>query len=262
MLCGQSRLGAMLSYLSPFRSTRKVKQPTPEPEPEESDEGEEEPLEAEQDDDDDEEQGQFALHGQSLAHVGENAYGEHEVSSLLWYSRSAELFLNPYPSSLQLEGRAPPSPTPHTYSTANLYPNLNLAASLSASQSLPDLSFANSTPRFSSNHAAVPSPLGRAATPSAYADSEAGAARSPPGRATEELARFFRDKADRGDEPLSAIEQAGVFALMQQGELHGARWRKNVGADPGSRWQLKPNPSQRPSPLASTVGARLRLHRT
>lgn len=259
MLCGQSRLGAMLSYLSPFRSTRKVKQPTPEPEPEESDEGEVEPLEAEQGDDDDEEQGQFALHGQSLAHVGENAYGEHEVSSLL-VQRLAELFLTALP--LQLEGRAPPSPTPHTYSTANLYPNLNLAASLSASQSLPDLSFANSTPRFSSNHAAVPSPLGRAATPSAYADSEVGIARSPPGRATEELARFFRDKADRGDEPLSAIEQAGVFALMQQGELPATRSRAGHAADLGRRSQLKPNPSRRLSPLDSTAAARLRLHRT
>lgn len=41
--------------------------------------------------------------------------------------------------------------------------------------------------------------------------------RSPPGRATEELARFFREKANRGDEPLTAVEQAGVFHLMQQG---------------------------------------------
>lgn len=47
--------------------------------------------------------------------------------------------------------------------------------------------------------------------------------RSPPGRANEELARFFREKADRGDEPLTAIEQAGVFHLMQQGEWRSTR---------------------------------------
>jgi hypothetical protein len=39
------------------------------------------------------------------------------------------------------------------------------------------------------------------------------------GRATEELARFFREKAERGEEGLTAIEQAGVMHLMQQGKL-------------------------------------------
>lgn len=39
------------------------------------------------------------------------------------------------------------------------------------------------------------------------------------GAATEELARFFREKAERGEEGLTAIEQAGVMHLLQQGEL-------------------------------------------
>jgi hypothetical protein len=64
----------MLSYFSPFRSTKKAKQPSPEPEQEEQDEDESADAE-------DEEEGAFALHGQSLAHVGDASFGEHEVST-------------------------------------------------------------------------------------------------------------------------------------------------------------------------------------
>ncbi|ORY70641.1 hypothetical protein BCR35DRAFT_307947 [Leucosporidium creatinivorum] len=188
-----SRLGAMLSYFSPFRSSKAAKQPSPEPEEEEQDE--DEPAEAE-----DEEEGAFALHGQSLAHVGDASFGEHE-----------------------LDGRAPPSPTPQSQS---LYPSLS---SLTTSQSLPNLaSPAVASPSQRGLNHYAPSPLGRPvedarpATPSAWGGSEAqyenDSNRSPPGRATAELARFFREKADRGDEPLTAIEQAGVFALMQQAQ--------------------------------------------
>lgn len=40
---------------------------------------------------------------------------------------------------------------------------------------------------------------------------------SPPGRANQELARFFQEKAEAGDAPLTAFEQAGVYQLLQQG---------------------------------------------
>lgn len=110
-----------------------------------------------------------------------------------------------------------------------MYPNL----SLSASQSMPDLAFKSSTPRapgtFSSFLPRSPSvaaiPEMRPSTPSVWGDEsmQAGTQRSPQGRANEELARFFKEKAERGDEPLTAVEQAGVFHLMQQGVFSGKR---------------------------------------
>lgn len=63
----------MLSYFSPFRSS-KAKQPSPEPEEEQD---EDESVDAE------DEEGAFALHGQSLAHVGDASFGEQEVSNAL-----------------------------------------------------------------------------------------------------------------------------------------------------------------------------------
>ncbi|KAK4049133.1 hypothetical protein OIV83_004349 [Microbotryomycetes sp. JL201] len=42
--------------------------------------------------------------------------------------------------------------------------------------------------------------------------------RTSPQRANEELANFFREKAQRGGEPLTPIEQAGVLHLMQQAQ--------------------------------------------
>lgn len=214
----------MLSYFSPFRSSKAAKQPSPEPEEEEEDE--DEPVDGE-----DEKEGAFALHGQSLAHVGDASFGEHEVNTSVQRPKASSfdaLLL------AQLDGRAPPSPTPQSQS---LYPNLS---SLTTSQSLPNLAqtaVGSSSQRGFNNYA--PSPLGRLdederpATPSAWGGSEApyenDSNRSPPGRATAELARFFREKADRGDEPLTAIEQAGVFALMQQGDyskLSSSRCRR------------------------------------
>lgn len=42
---------------------------------------------------------------------------------------------------------------------------------------------------------------------------------SPIRAATESLALFFREKADAGNVPLNAIEEAGVLRLMQQAQL-------------------------------------------
>lgn len=74
---------------------------------------------------------------------------------------------------------------------------------------MPDLASFASTPRVNSTTSRSPTQ----AAESVYGGSEYG------GGATEELARFFREKAERGEEGLSAIEQAGVMHLMQQGEI-------------------------------------------
>ena len=76
----QSRLRTVLSYLSPFS---KPKQPQPEPESESEDELDEQEH-------DEQPEAQFALHGQSLAHVGDATMNEHEVS-LSYTARTARI---------------------------------------------------------------------------------------------------------------------------------------------------------------------------
>lgn len=73
----------MLSYLSPFR---KSKQREPEPEPESESESEEN-----EQDDEQQEEGQFALHGQALAHVGDATFNEHEVSTSMQSNMTRKL---------------------------------------------------------------------------------------------------------------------------------------------------------------------------
>lgn len=154
---------------------------------------------------------------------------------------------------------APPSPTPHGQS---LYPSLS---SLSTSYSMPNLASAATTPRFPGNFAPSPLAIQRQATPSAWGESQYdGAGRSPPaGRATEELARFFREKADRGDEPLTAVEQAGVFALMQQGEFLSLVSSEMCSLTSDSSAQAETLPTAftphfgRTSPTAQSVSSRI-----
>lgn len=76
---------------------------------------------------------------------------------------------------------------------------------------MPDLASLAASPRPPGNFARSPT-----RSDSIYA---AGSEHGAGGGATEELARFFREKAERGEEGLTAVEQAGVMHLMQQGEL-------------------------------------------
>lgn len=118
---------------------------------------------------------------------------------------------------LQLDNRPPPSPTP------------------AGGRPYPDSFTQLSTPRFptagpsspitfSPQHLRsatypTPSPLPIQRTPSLTEQfSKYGTLEgSPPGRANQELARFFAEKAEAGDARLTAFEQAGVYQLLQQG---------------------------------------------
>ncbi|GAA6013984.1 hypothetical protein JCM11491_003477 [Sporobolomyces phaffii] len=97
----------------------------------------------------------------------------------------------------------PASPTPVHQIKRHLKPS-----NLSTSFSMPDLASITS-PRAPGNFARTPT-----TGESEYTVSEFGGG----GGATEELARFFREKAERGEEGLTAIEQAGVMHLMQQAQ--------------------------------------------
>lgn len=135
----------------------------------------------------------------------------------------------------QLDGHAPPSPTP---GSGRVYPSLSLEASRSILN--PPSSSAVPTPRFPGNFqtsSEAHSPASFSQTPTTPLPRSIGtstrweSAQSngmdmfPPSRANEELARFFRDKAE-SNAPLTPIEQAGVLQLMQQGTLQemAERW--------------------------------------
>ncbi|GAA6054296.1 hypothetical protein JCM3770_001420 [Rhodotorula araucariae] len=181
-----SRLRSLLSYVSPFRSARKQKAPSPEPANDEDEMDDDERVKDEQDSAD--EATQFALHGSLLPRVGD--YNQH----------------------------APPSPSPGTGSSTQR----SLGSSLTSSVTMPNLAALASTssglsmPRF-------PSALARSPNPAHFADAQSAhtaesAVASVSSHATQELARFFQDKAERGEDRLSAIEQAGVLQLMQQAQ--------------------------------------------
>ncbi|SCV70327.1 BQ2448_1721 [Microbotryum intermedium] len=191
-----SRLSGLLSYLSPFRRGKK-KEPSPEPEPESDDE---------QDNDDGDEPQHSDGSNHDAQHVNAPALELHGE------------FIEDH----DMDANAPPSPT----SYQNIYPNLG--SSITASKSMPHLVSAMASSATPRPHGGFTSTWPRSATRGdltpvsasaaswGQAESMFGSERSPPGRANEELARFFREKADRGDEPLTAIEQAGVLHLMQQ----------------------------------------------
>ncbi|GAA5924256.1 hypothetical protein JCM1841_006887 [Sporobolomyces salmonicolor] len=184
-----SRLRSVLSFLSPFRPTPKPKEPSPEPQ--EDEQYEEDAEVKEEDDGSAEEAAQFALHGKLLPRD------------------RADLF------------DAPASPTPATQNQ-NAAPFRTLGASgFASSFSMPDLAVVASTstlstPRLPGNFARSPSHVSLAGSRggSIYGGSERGGS----GKAAEELARFWAEKAGRGEDGLTAVEQAGVMHLMQQAQ--------------------------------------------
>ncbi|GAA5879742.1 hypothetical protein JCM16303_004157 [Sporobolomyces ruberrimus] len=175
-----SRLRSVLSYLSPFRSSTKPQSARARDE-EDEDEQEDESTAAEDDTDSADEAAQLALHGRRGA----------------WEASHGSGIFNQQP---------PASPTPVQQLKRALGPT-----NLSTSFSMPDLASIASPrqpgfPAQSTN-----------AVDSEYSASELGAG-GVGGGATEELARFFREKAERGEEGLTAVEQAGVMHLMQHAQ--------------------------------------------
>ncbi|BGP41364.1 hypothetical protein JCM10450v2_005405 [Rhodotorula kratochvilovae] len=185
-----SRLRSLLSYVSPFRSARKAKEPSPKPANDEDEMEDGEHIKDEHDSAD--EAAQFALHGRLLTRAGD--FNEH----------------------------APPSPSPGTGSSTQR----SLGSSLASSVTMPNLaalastSSSLATPRFPGALARSPSYAHFADAQSAYTAESAVASTSS--HATQELARFFQDKAERGEDHLSAVEQAGVLQLMQQSQTEAA----------------------------------------
>ncbi|KAM0786529.1 hypothetical protein ACM66B_001986 [Microbotryomycetes sp. NB124-2] len=90
--------------------------------------------------------------------------------------------------------------------TPRVYPSL---PTITPSFSMPNLITAASTSRGSQQQPQQQTIDGT--------DSD-GYSRTSPQRANEELANFFREKAQRDGEPLTPIEQAGVLHLMQQAQ--------------------------------------------
>ncbi|GEM08951.1 hypothetical protein Rt10032_c06g2968 [Rhodotorula toruloides] len=91
------------------------------------------------------------------------------------------------------------------------------SGSLSTSASMPNFAARSlATPRFPGNYSRSPSFAHFADVQSARTAHRA--VDSISSTATHELARFFQEKASRGDEHLTAVEQAGVLQLMQRAQ--------------------------------------------
>ncbi|GAA5825220.1 hypothetical protein JCM11251_006150 [Rhodosporidiobolus azoricus] len=99
------------------------------------------------------------------------------------------------PGGQKLNRGAPVTPSPAnggSFPRSAQFRSLTPSLSLSASSSLPNLASAARSPRLSAS--------------------------ASPNSATHELARFWQEKAQRGEEHLTAVEQAGVMQLMQQAQ--------------------------------------------
>ncbi|TNY21501.1 hypothetical protein DMC30DRAFT_199261 [Rhodotorula diobovata] len=194
-----SRLRSLLSYVSPFRSARKPKEPSPEPADaaavsEDEDAGMDNGRVKDEHDSADED-AQFALHGKLMTRAGD------------------------------FNQNAPPSPSPGTGSSTQR----SLGSSLASSATMPNLAALGAAPSTSSGLATprFPGALRRSPSRAHYADAQSAytaesAAASSSSHATQELARFFQAKAERGEDRLSAVEQAGVFQLMQRAQEESA----------------------------------------
>ncbi|KAK4055850.1 hypothetical protein OIO90_003105 [Microbotryomycetes sp. JL221] len=197
----KSRLGAMLSFLSPFRRKQ-----TPTPAASSANKHTTEQYDPEQDaemeQDNDDSNGQRGL---------ADARGEADLVST----------------------RAP-----------RMYPTLPMNSSFS----MPDLSLvANETPRFlNGSHQRPMTPLAFGA----HDDDADSLARTSPQKANEELANFFRQKAERGDEPLTPIEQAGVLHLMQQAQADS---QAPTAFTPNFRAAFSPGPSASALPRSTSL---------
>ncbi|BGP25616.1 hypothetical protein JCM10295v2_004544 [Rhodotorula toruloides] len=180
-----SRLRSLLSYVSPFRSARKGKEREPTPPPEDDESDDEAAVKNEEGDSADE-AAQYALQGSVLPLGG--APDQH----------------------------APASPTPDTLSDRTRQIGSS-SGSLSTSASMPNFAARSlATPRFPGNYSRSPSFAHFADVQSARTAHRA--VDSISSTATHELARFFQEKASRGDEHLTAVEQAGVLQLMQRAQ--------------------------------------------
>ncbi|GAA5942204.1 hypothetical protein JCM3775_001351 [Rhodotorula graminis] len=192
-----SRLRSLLSYVSPFRSARKRKEPSPAP-PSDDDSDDHARIKDEHDSAEDD----FALHGKVLTRSGD------------------------------FTDNVPASPSPWTGSSTQR----SIGSSLASSATMPNLAvLAAAGPSTSSSNLTTPhlpgalrrSPSHAAGSTARYADvrsayAATSALESSSTHATQELARFFQDKADRGEDRLSAVEQAGVFQLMQRAQAESS----------------------------------------
>lgn len=158
------------------------------------------------------EDAQFALHGKLMTRAGDVRL---TLAASSW-SLSADLL----PDRRQFNQNAPPSPSPGTGSSTQR----SLGSSLASSATMPNLAALGAAPSTSSGLATprFPGALRRSPSRAHYADAQSAytaesAAASSSSHATQELARFFQAKAERGEDRLSAVEQAGVFQLMQRG---------------------------------------------
>ncbi|GAA5994448.1 hypothetical protein JCM5350_007038 [Sporobolomyces pararoseus] len=138
----------------------------------------------------------------------------------------------------------PASPTPAQQLKRTLGPS-----NLSSSFSMPDLA-SIASPRAPGNFARSPT-----AGVSEYSASEYGTH----GGATEELARFFKEKAERGEEGLTAIEQAGVMHLMQQAQSVPTAFTPNF-ANSNASFSL-PSPSRSASTVQTTSTSQYKRRR-
>lgn len=128
---------------------------------------------------------------------------------------------------MQFTENVPASPSPWTGSSTQR----SIGSSLASSATMPNLAaLAAAGPSTSSSTLTTPhlpgalrrSPSHAAGSAARYADVRSAytaesVLESSSTHATQELARFFQDKADRGEDRLSAVEQAGVYQLMQRG---------------------------------------------
>ncbi|BGP09154.1 hypothetical protein JCM10049v2_005009 [Rhodotorula toruloides] len=180
-----SRLRSLLSYVSPFRSARKGNEREPTP-PREDDASDDEAAVKDEEGDSADEAAHFALHGSVL------------------------------PLADAPDQHAPASPTPDTLSDRTRQAG-GSSGTLSASASMPNFAARSlATPRFPGNYSRSPSFAHFADAQSAR--TAHSAVDSISSTATHELARFFQEKASRGDEHLTAVEQAGVLQLMQRAQ--------------------------------------------
>lgn len=203
--------------MSPFRSARKRKEPSPAPPSDDDDEDEDARIKDEHDSAEDD--AHFALHGKLLTRSG-------DVRPHLPRS-SPSCLADPRSPPSQFTENVPASPSPWTGSSTQR----SIGSSLASSATMPNLAaLAAAGPSTSSSTLTTPhlpgalrrSPSHAAGSAARYADVRSAytaesVLESSSTHATQELARFFQDKADRGEDRLSAVEQAGVYQLMQRG---------------------------------------------
>ncbi|GAA5990265.1 hypothetical protein JCM11641_001803 [Rhodosporidiobolus odoratus] len=176
-----SRLRSLLSYVSPFRAARQELQ-----------------VEVEQED------RRQRVEDDAAQSAGEDSVKHEDGDSADEAARFA-LHGGTLTNGRDYTSNVPASPFPANSTFSRKSTFRSFGTPLASSASLPNLA-AVSIPRTSS--ALSRSPMNA----STYSEEDG------PSSATHELARFFQEKAERGKERLTAIEQAGVMQLMQQAQ--------------------------------------------